>query len=89
MAKKRTINCLYKDLYKKKQVKNLVGGPDGGFGGPGGGFRTGRSSGKPLLLQVLKKTLPGPPKPPPGPPKRKIIGGALRKPYINSLYTVF
>ena len=32
-------------------------------------FRTGRSSGKPLLLPVLKKPPPGPPKPPPGPPK--------------------
>ena len=40
-----------------------------GFGDPGGGFRTGRSSGKPLLLPVLKKPPPGPPKPPPGPPK--------------------
>ena len=27
-------------------------------------FRTGRSSGKPLLLPVLKKPPPGPPKPP-------------------------
>ena len=42
-----------------------VGGPGGGLGGPGGGFRTGKSSGKPLLLPVLKKTPPGPPKPPP------------------------
>ena len=40
--------------------------PSGGFGGPGGGFRTGRSSGKPLLLPVLKKPPPGPPKPPLG-----------------------
>ena len=31
------------------------GGPGGGLGGPGGGFCTGRSSGKPLLLPVLKK----------------------------------
>ena len=45
------------------------GGPGGGLGGPGGGFRTGRSSGKPLLLPVLKKPPPGPPKPPPGPSK--------------------
>ena len=37
--------------------------PGCGFGGPGGGFRTGRSSGKPLLLPVLKKPPPGPPKP--------------------------
>ena len=44
-------------------------GPGGGFGGPGGGFRTGRSSGRPLLIPVLKKPPPGPPKPPPGPPK--------------------
>ena len=44
-------------------------GPGSGLGGPGGGFRTGRSSGKPLLLPVLKKPPPGPPKPPPGPPK--------------------
>ena len=44
------------------------GGPGGGFGGPGDGFRNGRSSGKPLLLPVLKKPPPGPPKPPPGPP---------------------
>ena len=43
--------------------------PGGDFGGPGGGFRTGRSSGKPLLIPMLKKTPPGPPKPPPGPPK--------------------
>ena len=41
-------------------------------------FRTGKSSGKPLLLPVLKKPSPGPPtpasgppKPPPGPPKPK------------------
>ena len=72
------------------------GAPGGGFGGPGGGFRTGKSSGKPLLLPVLKKPPPGPPKPPPGPPKpppgppkRKIIGGSLRKSYINCLYKVF
>ena len=45
------------------------GGPGVGFCGPGGGFRTGRSSGKPLLLPVLKKPLPGPPKPTPGPPE--------------------
>ena len=45
------------------------GGPGGGFSGPGGGFfSTGRSSGLPLLLPVLKPP-PGPPKPPPGPPK--------------------
>ena len=43
--------------------------PGGGFGDPGGGFRTGRSSGKPLLLPILKQTPPGPPKPPPGTPK--------------------
>ena len=36
----------------------------GGFGGTGGGFRTGRHSGKPLLLPVLKKTPPVPKKPP-------------------------
>ena len=29
--------------------------PSGGLGGPGGGFRTGSSSGKPLLLPVLKE----------------------------------
>ena len=46
-----------------------LGGPGGGLGGPGGGFRTGKSSGKPLLLPVLKKPPPGPPKTPPGPPK--------------------
>ena len=58
-----------------------LGGPGGGFGAPGGGFSDSRSSGKPLLLPVLKKPPPGPPKPPPGPPKpppgppkRKIIG---------------
>ena len=45
------------------------GGPGSGLGGPGGGFNTGRSSGKPLLLPVLKKPPPGPPKPLPGPPK--------------------
>ena len=32
--------------------------PSGGFGGPGGGLRTGKSSGKPLLLPVLKNTTP-------------------------------
>ena len=32
-------------------------------------FRTGRSSGKPLLLPVIKKPPRGPPKPPPGPPE--------------------
>ena len=42
--------------------------PGSGFGGPGGGLRTGKSSGKTLLLPVLKKPPPGPPKPPPGPP---------------------
>ena len=38
---------------RKKQVKNLVGGPGGGFGGPGGGFggpgggfSNGKSNGK-------------------------------------------
>ena len=40
----------------------------GCFDGPEGVFRTGRSSGKPLLLPVLKP-LPGPPKPTPGPPE--------------------
>ena len=44
-------------------------GPGGGFGGPGGGSRTGRCSGRPLLLPVLKKPPLGPPKPPPGPSK--------------------
>ena len=44
-------------------------GPGAGFGGPGGGFSDSGSSGKPLLLPVLKKPPPGPPKPPPGPPK--------------------
>ena len=38
--------------------------PGGGFGGPGGGLRTGRSSGKPLLIPMLKKTPAGTPKPP-------------------------
>ena len=32
-------------------------------------FRTGRSSGKPLLLPVQTKPPRGPPKPPPGPPE--------------------
>ena len=41
-------------------------------------FRTGRSSGKPLLLPVLKKTPPGPPKPPPGPPNPRIPKDFLR-----------
>ena len=48
---------------KQTQVKQLVGGPGGGFGGPGGGWggpgavlRTGKGSGKPLLLPVLKNT---------------------------------
>ena len=44
------------------------GGPGHGFGGPGGGFNNHRSSGKPLLLLVLKKTPPGLQKPVPGPP---------------------
>ena len=57
------------------------------LGGPGGGFRTGRSSGKPLLLPVLKKTPPGPPKPLPGP--RKLQPGQLemsllQTPKVNS-----
>ena len=48
-----------------------MGGGSGGPGvGLGGGFRTGKSSGKPLLLPVLKKPPPGAPKPPPGPPKQ-------------------
>ena len=42
------------------------GGPGGGCGVPGGGFRTGRSSGKPLLIPKLKKTPPGPTNPLPG-----------------------
>ena len=54
------------------------GGPGSGFGGPGGGFNTGRSSGKPLLLPVLKKPPPGPPKPPPGPPNLRIPRDFLR-----------
>ena len=45
------------------------GAPGGGFGGLGGGVNSNRSSGKPLLLLLQKKTPPGPPKPPPGPPK--------------------
>ena len=36
----------------------------GGLGGTGCGFRTGRNSGKPLLLPVLNKPSPVPPKPP-------------------------
>ena len=48
-------------------VSNRPGGSFRGFGGPGGGFRTGKSSGKPLLLPALKKPPPGPPKPLPGP----------------------
>ena len=44
------------------------GGPGGGFGAPGGGFSDNRSSGKPLLLLLLRKPPPGPPKPLPGPP---------------------
>ena len=44
------------------------GGPGGGFGGPGGVFfSTGRSSGLPLLLPMLKPP-PGLQKPVPGPP---------------------
>ena len=50
-------------------------GPGSGLGGPEGGFRTGKSSGKPLLLLVLKKLPPGPPKPLPGP--RKLPPGQL------------
>ena len=47
-------------------VLAVVFGPGSGFGGPGGGFfRTGSSSGLPLLLPVLKPP-PGPPKPLPG-----------------------
>ena len=45
------------------------GAPGGGFGGPGGGFSGNRNSGKPLLLLLLRKPPPGPPKPPPGAPK--------------------
>ena len=47
----------------------VILGPGGGFGRPGGGFRTGRSSGKPLLIPMLKEPPLGSPKPPPGPPK--------------------
>ena len=42
-------------------------------------FRTGSSSGKPLLLPVLKKSPPGPTKPPPGPPKPPEPLGIHRK----------
>ena len=38
----------------------------GDFGVPGDGFRTRKSSGKPLLLPVLKEPPPEPPKPPSG-----------------------
>ena len=54
---------------KKNYLGGGSGGPGVGLGGPGGGFRTGRGSGKPLLLPVLKTTPPGPPKPTPGPPE--------------------
>ena len=39
---------------KKNYLGGGSGGPGVGLGGPGGGFRTGKSSGKPLLLPVLK-----------------------------------
>ena len=48
-------------------------------------FRTGRSSGKPLLLlPVLKQTPPGPPKPPPGPPKPPEPPGSLNRLFKGS-----
>ena len=63
-----------KDLTLRRNLKNhsgtnLKNDLGDGSGGPGVGFRTGRSSGKPLLLPVLKKQPPAPPKPTPGPPE--------------------
>ena len=50
------------------------GGPGDGFGGPGVGLNGNRSSGKPLLLLILRKPPPGPPKPRPGPPPYSSLG---------------
>ena len=41
-------------MFRVEKVFNPLLG--GGFGGSGGCFRTGRSSGKPRLLPVLKKS---------------------------------
>ena len=66
----------------------VFGAPGGGFGGPGGGFSGNRSSGKPLLLSLLRKPPPGPPKPPPGPSK-PTLGPLLCRLLLLPLYSVF
>ena len=54
-------------------------------------FRTRGSSGKPLLLPVLKKPPPGPPKPPPGlpkPPEPLRINRLVESTVQNAFYCV-
>ena len=66
-------------------IIDIAVGPGGGFRGPGGGFSKNRSSGKPLLLQKLKKPPPGPPKPPPGPTAMSIIATTTIIPTFRAL----
>ena len=64
-----------------KVILKLFLRSSGAFGGPGGGFRSGRSSGKPLLLLLLRKPPLGPPKPlpgPPGPPPYSLLAPPVR-----------